>query len=212
MFAGDFAFTKHHTMPGFGISPSTPNSRHASSAPTSPKRAETYPSTTEGSVARNQKRINDLLSRFDPVTTPPPRESGGELSDTRSVAQSLQVTESDEWPVPTFFLDQIDSTPPKLDHADDLIPEDLGGSPKFFGNIQSKYTEDNETNDYCSMAEDVDSVPPLNSSFRSKPGPYSKVTHSDSGIGSTIMSYRQGPQSNMGSSHRYTLSKKGKWS
>lgn len=212
MYTGVSAFTKRHTMPNFGIPSTSPNhARSAHATSTSPKRAETYPSTIEGlNIARNKKLIDNLLSKIDPETTPPSSESGSEPSDTSNVAQSLQANQihdlgCEEWPVPIFFLDQIGPPPRELD----LIPGDLEGSPKLFENIQPKDIEDNETNDYGRMAEDVGSIPPPSLSFGPMSGPYFKVTHSDSGIGSSTRSSKQGPHSTMGSSYRNAPSKRG---
>ena len=196
MHTGDSAFTKRHTIPGSGISaisPNSHNSRSAHSVSTSPKRAETYPSTIEGlNIARNKKLIDNILSKFDPETTPPSSERGSEPSDTSNVTQSLQVNLGcEECPVPMFFL--------SLDRADDLT---LEGSHKHFESIQPKDIGSNEINGCCNMAEGVDSVSPPNPSFGSRS--YFKMTHSDSGIGSSTMSIRQGPHS-----YRHTKSNRG---
>jgi len=192
-------------MPDFGISPTSSNSLYACPAhpvSTSPKRAETLPTTIEGlNIARNKKLLDGLLSKIDPEATPPSSERGSEpSSDTSEVAQSLQVNPITdlgcEWPVPRFFLDQI-SPPPEPN-----------GRLKPFGNIQSKDIEDNEINDYCSIAEDVDSVPVLGFPFNQTPGPYFKVTHSDSGIGSSTESYKPGPNS-VAESYKHAPSNKG---
>lgn len=219
MSASDSASPKRHTMPNIGLSSISPNSHLAGCATqltsTSPKRAGTYPSAIEGlNIARSRKLIDTLLSKIDPGTTSISSDNGSEISDTNNVAQSLQVDPitdlaCDEWPVPTFFLDHIEGpTPPQLDHADGPTPHNPERSSRAIANSQSKHIEDNETNDYCSMLEDQDSVPPLNAAFGAKPGPYFKVTHSDSGIGSSTMSYRHGPQSNMGSSYRHSQSRR----
>ena len=214
-YTGDSAITKRHTMPGFDISSTPPNSHYAGPAhpiSTSPKRAETYLSTIEGlNIARNKKLIAGLLSKIDPGTTPPSPGRGSEpSSDTSNVAQSLQVGNPitdmvfAEWPVPRFFLDQIPPSP-EAGPADDLTLEDSEG-PKPVGNIQSKDIEDNEISGHC---ENAGSVPPLNHSYSPKLEQYFKVTHSDSGFGSSTKSYRPGPYSAVGSSHRHIPSKKG---
>ncbi|RPB24714.1 hypothetical protein L211DRAFT_867611 [Terfezia boudieri ATCC MYA-4762] len=197
------AFTKRHTMPESGIYSTSPNSHHARPTHPSPKRAETLPSTIEVSnIARNKKRIAGLLSKIEPA---PSSERGNEPFLDRNVAQSPQVNpmidmECEEWPVPTFFLDQIGPPPAlELDRADDLTPEDPEGSPKCFGNTQSNNIDDNKFNN--NMPEVLHSVLHL--------GPYVKVTPSDSGIGSSTKSYGPGPTSVVESLYRHTSSNKG---
>lgn len=215
----DHSTTDHYAMPDYGVSPSSQNAYHtnfAQSTCSSPKHVESDLSTTEElNPVRNQRLIviKDLLSKIDTGIALNSSGTENKPSNISNVAQSLSpITSigSEEWPVPRFFLDpKSGSTPP-----DDFTSEKLESGPRSPDFPQSQCLEYAQTNDYCSMAEDMDSVPPIDERFdsgRARSISHYKVFESDSGLGTSTMSmsYRHGPQSIVASSYKYTQSRRG---
>lgn len=173
------------------------------SSVTPPRRAETFPSThiEELNREKNKRLLRHILSKIEPDSqyTSPDREAqlashhGDEYPS--NVAQSCSTEPElacEEWPVPTFFLNPTyEITSPALDRADGLTPDDLESSPKPLGPYLSQELAYSQVNDYCTMPEDLDSIAPIEPTELNHRGNkfHHPPTISDSGVGSSILSY-----------------------